>query len=989
MLQNLAPARAGKLPARSASSIDSHMLERELRTTISGEVRFDAGSRALYAADASNYRQVPIGVVIPRTIGDVIETVRLCRRHGAPLLSRGGGTSLCGQCCNVAVVMDFSKYLNKVVEIDKAGKTARVQPGCVLDDLRHAAEQHGLTFAPDPATHTHNTLGGMIGNNSCGPHSVMGGETVHNIIELDVVTYDGTRMTLGPVNDDRLRRILARNDREAEIHRRLLALRDRYAEQIRAHFPTIPRRVSGYNLPALLPQSDADRGFNPAQAIVGSEGTCGVVLEAKVRLLPNPAARSLLVLGYKDVYEAGDHVPDIMQHQPIALEGMDDRLVADMKAVHLHPHNLELLPPGGGWLLVEFGGDSKADSDAQARKLMDALRRRENAPSMKLYDDPPVELKIWKVRESGLGATAHVPDKPITWEGWEDSSVPPENLGKYLRALRQLFDKYEYSCDLYGHFGQGCVHTRIDFDLETAAGISKFREFLHEAAHLAVSLGGSISGEHGDGQSKAELLPIMFGDELMEAFREFKKIWDPDGKMNPGKVIDAYRPDENLRLGTEYNPPVLPVHFHYPGDNGSFSRTLLRCVGVGECRKKSGTMCPSYMATKEEMHSTRGRAHLLFEMVRGDVLHGGWKNESVHEALDLCLSCKGCKGECPVNVDMATYKAEFMAHYYDGRLRPMPAYAFGLIDRWANYASRLPRVANFFTQREPFAALAKTMIGIAPQRRITPFASESFSSWFRKRNMRNKYEKRAQGGRRIILWPDTFNNYFHPETAKAAVDVLEHAGFEITIPQVHLCCGRPLYEFGMLNRARNYLEQIIDILDDDIRAGTPIVGLEPACISVFRDELPNLLAHNKQAKRLHEQTFLLSEFLENELRDFPFPRLPRKAIVHGHCHHKAVLKMTAEEAVMHKLGLDFETLDSGCCGMAGSFGFDKEKYDVSMQCGERTLLPAVRAASGDTLVIADGFSCREQILQTTDAKPLHLAEVLQMALADRAVSGSA
>ncbi|WP_245549313.1 FAD-binding and (Fe-S)-binding domain-containing protein [Noviherbaspirillum massiliense] len=969
MLQNLVDTR--KMAAPPVGGVrDVAALEAQLRQAISGEVRFDAGSRALYAADASNYRQVPIGVVIPRSVEDVIETVRICYRHGAPVLSRGGGTSLCGQCCNVAVVMDFTKYMNNVLEIDTEAKTARVQPGTVLDDLRDAAGKHGLTFAPDPATHTHNTLGGMIGNNSCGPHSVMGGETVHNIVELDVLTYDGVRMTVGATSEEDLRTLGAGTGRRAEIYRDLLALRDRYADEIRGRFPHIPRRVSGYNLEALLPE----HGFNVGRALVGSEGTCVVVLEAKVRLLDNPPARSLLVLGYRDVYEAGDHVPEIMQHKPIALEGMDDRLIDDMKAVHLHPQDVNLLPPGGGWLLVEFGGRDKKDSDDQARRAMETLKKVDHPPSMKLYDDPPVETLLWKVRESGLGATAHVPNKPITWEGWEDSAVPPEKLGEYLRKLRALFDKYGYGCDLYGHFGQGCVHTRIDFELETAEGIKTFRAFLHEAAELVVSLGGTISGEHGDGQSKAELLPIMFGDELMRAFREFKQIWDPLNRMNPGKVVDAYRPDQNLRLGTEYSPPELPVHFHYPSDEGSFPRTLLRCVGVGECRKKHGTMCPSYMATGEEMHSTRGRAHLLFEMVKGEVVRGGWKDESVHEALDLCLSCKGCKGECPVNVDMATYKAEFMSHYYDGRLRPFNAYAFGMIDRWARMASHMPGFANFLTQKPPFSTLAKKLAHIAPQRRITPFAAQSFGAWFRKR------PSAQPGGTRILLWPDTFNNYFHPEVAKDAVRVLEHAGFRVSIPQVHLCCGRPLYEFGMLDHAKHYLQHVMDALGDDIRNGTPIVGLEPACVSVFRDELPNLFPHDEQAKRLQAQVFMLSEFLDKQAGDFRFPPIAQRAIVHGHCHHKSVLKMDAEESVLRKLGLDFRMLDSGCCGMAGSFGFEADKYEVSMRCAERVLLPAVRAAVPDELVIADGFSCREQILQTTSAQPLHLAQVLKRAI---------
>ncbi len=970
MQRNLVDTGSSAPPLASAFG-DMKRLELDLKAAIEGEVRFDDGSRALYATDASNYRQVPIGVVIPRTVDDVLRTVRLCYQYGAPVLSRGGGTSLCGQCCNVAVVMDFSKYLNRIIEIDVEHKTARVQPGVVLDDLRHAAERHGLTFAPDPATHNHNTLGGMIGNNSCGPHSVMGGETVHNIIELDVLTYDGTRMTVGATSDEELRAITARNDRRGEIYHALRELRDACGDEVRRRYPQIPRRVSGFNLGALLPE----RGFHVAQALVGSEGTCVVVLEAKVRLVDNPAARSLLVLGYPDVYHAGDHVPEVMKHQPIALEGIDDRLISDMKKVHLHPHNIELLPPGKGWLLVEFGGDSKADSEAKAHRLMDALKQSEHPPSMKLFNDPPVEKKLWKVRESGLGATAHVPDQPLTWEGWEDSSVPPERLGEYLRKLRALFDKYGYGCDLYGHFGQGCVHTRIDFDLETAEGIRKYREFLHEAAHLVVGLGGSISGEHGDGQSKAELLPIMFGDRLMQAFREFKGIWDPHWKMNPGKVIGAYRADENLRLGVDYNPPPeLPLKFHYTADNGSFPRTLLRCVGVGECRKKDGTMCPSYQATGEEMHSTRGRAHLLFEMVRGETVRGGWRDEAVHEALDLCLSCKGCKGECPVNVDMATYKAEFMSHYYAGRLRPLNAYAFGMIDRWARLGSHIPRVANFLSQNAPFAGIAKKLLHIAPQRRITRLANQSFSDWFAQR------PRQHRTGMKVLLWPDTFNNYFHPEVAQAAVEVLEGAGCQVALPETHVCCGRPLYEFGMVDRARLYLRHVLNALAEDIRAGMPVVGLEPACVSVFRDELVELMPHDEQAMRLHRQVFLLSEFLERDGIDFPYRDLGRRAVVHGHCHHKAILQMDAEQSVLRKLGLEVNLLDSGCCGMAGSFGFEREKYEVSMRCGERVLLPAVRAANADDLIIADGFSCREQIVQTTQREPLHLAQVLRMAL---------
>jgi FAD/FMN-containing dehydrogenase/Fe-S oxidoreductase len=906
-------------------------------------------------------------VVIPRTEEDVIRTVACCREHGAPVLARGGGTSLCGQCCNVAVVIDFSKYLNRILELDPAGRFARVQPGVVLDDLRDAAEKHGLTFGPDPSTHNHNTLGGMIGNNSCGVHSVMAGETVHNVIELEILTYDGTRMVLGAPDDAALEAIVAAGGRRGEVHARLRELRDRYADEIRRIFPKIPRRVSGYNLEALLPE----KGFNVARSVVGSEGTCVIVLSAKVRLVESPRGRSLLVLGYPSVFEAADHATELMKHGPIGLEGIDDRLVADMKAVGLHPQDVKLLPEGGGWLLVEFGGKDREESHAKAREAMKALEKAGHAPTMKLFDDAKEENLIWEVRKSGLGATAHVPGKPITWEGWEDSAVPPERLGEYLRKLRALLDRYGYACDLYGHFGQGCVHTRIDFDLETRSGIATFRRFLDDAAHLVVSLGGSISGEHGDGQSKAALLPIMFGADLMRAFGEFKRIWDPGNRMNPGKVVDAYQPDENLRLGTSYDPPAVKTQFAYPDDQGDFGRALLRCVGVGECRKKSGVMCPSYHATHEEMHSTRGRAHLLHEMLQGTALKGGWRSEPVREALDLCLSCKGCKKECPVHVDMATYKAEFMARHYAGRIKPRAAYLFGYIDRWARLASHAPGFVNALTQSSLTAGIAKALGGVHSARRIPSFAAETFTTQFARR------PPAASAAARVVLWPDTFNEHLHPEVALAAAEVIERHGFRVTLPREPLCCGRPLYEFGLLDEARAYLERILDALAPEIEEGVPIVVLEPACASVFHDEMTNLLPGRERARRLARQVFPFADWLAQQRPAEAHGTLAhRKAVVHAHCHHRAVLGLDGYEAMLKRAALDYELLDSGCCGMAGAFGFEREKYDVSIKCAERVLLPAVREAAQDTLVIADGFSCREQIAQCTGRRPLHLAQVL-------------
>ena len=963
-----AVAREGPRPPRLRREVDARALEGELRRRIRGEVRFDDGSRALYATDGSNYRQVPIGVVVPRTAQDVVEAVAAAREVGAPITMRGGGTSLAGQCCNVAVVIDCSKYLDRIVELDVARRRARVQPGLVLDGLRSEAEKRGLTFAPDPSTHSHCTLGGMIGNNSCGVHSVMGGSTSDNVEELEVVLYDGTRLTVGATPEADLERIVAGGGRRGEIYRRLRDLRDRYAGQIRARFPDIPRRVSGYDLTQLLPE----KGFHLARALVGTEGTCATILEATVRLLPSPRCRSLLVLGYPDVYRAADHIPEVMEAGPIGCEGLDEVLVADMKRMKIHPRDTRLLPDGKGWLLVEFGGDTKEEADAKARALM---ARVAGGASNKLFDDAWEEEKLWKVREAGLGATARLADGTETWEGWEDAAVPPRALGSYLRKFRELLDSYGYQCALYGHFGQGCVHTRIEFDLTTREGIAKYRRFVTDAARLVVSHGGSLSGEHGDGQSKAELLPMMYGEELVRAFEEFKSIWDPDWKMNPGKVVRPHRIDEDLRVGAGYRPPEPRTHFAFPEDDFSLAKATRRCVGIGECRKHEvGTMCPSYRVTKEEMHSTRGRAHLLFEMLQGDPLRGGWRAEPVKEALDLCLACKACKGECPVNVDVATYKAEFLSHYYAGRLRPRHAYAMGLIHWWARIASRVPGVANFAMHAPGLARALKWIGGIAPERKVPRFATRTFRAWFESRRSLDA------GSPRVLLWADTFNNFFHPEVAQAAVEVLEDAGFQVAIQPERLCCGRPLYDYGMLDLAKRKLRQILDDLRPEIARGTPVVGLEPSCVATFRDEMCSLFPHDEDAKRLREQTYLLSEFLVERAKGWTAPRLERKALVHGHCHHKSVLGFDAEQELLRRMGLDAEVLDSGCCGMAGSFGFEREKFDISMTIGEQKLLPRARACPPEALLIADGFSCREQVEQGTGKVPLHVAQVLQLAL---------
>ena len=968
--------------ASKTAQVDAASLADALLSQVRGEVRFDSSTRALYATDGSNFRQLPIGVVLPRDGDDVLAAVALCRQFGAPLLCRGGGTSLAGQCCNVAVILDFSKYMARILEIDPARRIARVQPGVVLDTLRAAAEKHHLTFAPDPATHDRCTLGGMIGNNSCGVHSVMAGKTDDNIEELDILTYDGLRMKVGATSAEELQSICAEKSRRGEIYSKLQTIAATYGDQVRKLFPNIPRRVSGYNLNFLLPEN----GFHVARALVGSEGTCVTILEATCRLVESPPERVLLVVAYPDIYQCADHVPEIMAHKPIGLEGFDDLLVGYTRKKGINSEGLALLPDGGGWLMVEFGASTARAAESKARKLMKALGRDPTPPNMQLFTNPQQIKRVWEVRESALGATSHVAGEPLNWEGWEDAAVAPEKLGGYLRDLRKMFAAYGYKGSLYGHFGHGCVHTRINFDLQSKDGIAKFRKFMEEAADLVVSYGGSISGEHGDGQSRGELLPKMFGPQLVQAFREFKSVWDPEWKMNPGKLIEPYKLDENLRLGAAYSPWQPETNFKFAADHGSLAEATLRCVGVGKCRREEGgLMCPSYRATHEEEHSTRGRAHLLWEMTQGQgrrdgIIRDGWRSEEVKKSLDLCLACKGCKSDCPVGVDVATYKAEFLSHYYEGRARPLSAYAFGNIDLWARVASQAPGLVNLTTQLPILRDVAKLVAGIPLQRSIPAFAPETFKTWFQRRAVRTNAAPSNADAPPVLLWPDTFNNYFHPGTAIAAVEVLEAAGFRVVVPAANLCCGRPLYDHGMLDRAQSLLLKILDELAPEIEAGIPIIGLDPSCVAVFRDELVNLFPHDERAQALARQTFLLSEFLETQAKDFPLPRLNRKAVLHGHCHHKSLMKMTAEESLLRRLGVDFQSPSPGCCGMAGSFGFEREKYDISMAIGEMELLPAVRQAPPNWLIIADGFSCREQIAQGTPRHALHLAEVLQMAL---------
>ncbi|MFI2759172.1 FAD-linked oxidase C-terminal domain-containing protein [Streptomyces echinatus] len=960
---------------------DTSGLEAALRAEVDGEVRFDAGSRGAYATDGSNYRQVPIGVVVPRTVEAGARAVSVCARFDAPVLSRGGGTSLAGQSTNTAVVIDWSKYCTGVLSVDPERRTCVVEPGIVLDELNRHLARHRLQFGPKPSTHSHCALGGMIGNNSCGASAQAYGKTVDNIRRLEILTYDGQRAWVGPTPPDERARIVAGGGRLAEIYAGLDRIATAYLADIRRGYPKIPRRVSGYNLDSLLPEN----GFDVAKALVGSEGTLVTVLRAELDLVPVPSYQSLLVLGYDDICAAADDVPRLLEHcSPTQLEALDGRMAQLMREEGAHLESLAVLPEGDSWLMVQYSGDSQDDVDEQAHALLHALGRDEKDGRVAFSDNPEREQKMLKAREAGLGVTARPPDDRETWEGWEDSAVPPERLGDYLRDLKRLFEEFGYDHpSLYGHFGQGCVHTRIPFGLKTAEGVAGFRRFLERAADLVVSYGGSLSGEHGDGQSRGELLTRMFGERLVTAFGELKALFDPGNRMNPGKIVHPNPVDGQLRLGPAWRPATPATHFGFPEDDHSFDRAVMRCVGIGNCRSHSGgVMCPSYRATREEEHSTRGRARLLFEMLDGhadSAIEDGWRSTAVHDALDLCLACKGCKSDCPTGVDMATLKAEFMSRHYAGRLRPMAHYSMGWLPLWARLSRTAPSLVNSALHAPVLARLGKRLAGIDEARPAPVFAEESFVQWWR---ARERDEPDPADPRTVVLWPDTFSTYFHPAIAKSAVRVLEDAGFRVAVPTEPVCCGLTWISTGQLPVAKKVLTRTLAVLRPYLEAGTPIIGLEPSCTAVFRADAPELMPGDQDVTRLAAQTRTFAEQLVHHAPDgWRPPGLARQATVQTHCHQHAVMKFDADRELMRRAHLDAEVLDEGCCGLAGNFGFERGHHEVSMAVAEQGVLPAVRGTAPDSLVLADGFSCRTQIEQAgTGRRALHLAEVLALAL---------
>ncbi len=963
----------------TVSETRRHDLEAALRQAIRGEISFDAGTRAVYATDSSNYRQVPLGVVFPLDHDDVVAAMRICAEYDAPVLARGAGTSLAGQACNVAVVLDTSRHMTRIFEIDPIARTARVQPGAVLDDLRRAAEEHGLTFGPDPATHAWCTLGGMIGNNSCGSHALYAGKTVDNVEQLTIVEYGGATYVVGAYDDEAYDNAMAQGGRLAEVLEDLRAIGTRHADRVRARFPDIPRRVSGYNLDQLLPEN----GLHVARALVGTESTCAVVTEAVVRLSLSPRHRRLVVIGYPDVFLAADAVPSLLRHPLLALEGFDGTLVDQMRARPLHVEHLSLLPEGRGWLLAELGSDEPDAADRLAEAFVADLP---SEVAWHRYDDAERQQRVWLVRESGLGATAVTSDGTRNHEGWEDAAVAPEQLGAYLRAVTALWAEFGYSGAWYGHFGQGCVHTRNDFDFKRVGGLVAYRRFVERAADLVVSLGGSLSGEHGDGQARGELLGRMYGPELVDAFRAFRAVFDPRGRMNPGKVIDAYPLDSNLRYGPAYRRESLGrSQFVFGGEGRSLQRAAERCVGVGRCRRDdAGTMCPSYRATRDERHSTRGRAKLLVELFQGETTPATWRNEDVRQALDLCLSCKGCAVDCPTGVDMASYKAEFLSHHYAGRLRPRAMYALGLLPWIARAVARVPWLPNAVLGARGLGWAVRRLAGITTARPAPRFAPRTF------RRGPNATARRDDLLATVVVWPDTFTDTFRPQVADDLVAVLEAIGERVAVPSSWACCGRPLYDVGMLGLARRALRQLLDVLEPWTSRGIPVVVAEPSCLAAFRDELPALLSDDPRAAvlaslaRSPAEHLLASPLFEVALAQRSVVRGqggPQKpVVVHPHCHGRTIGTPRADRELLERTGFRPDILDAGCCGLAGSFGYRAEHEPLSRRIGEDQWLPKVRAALGrqdDAAVVLDGFSCGMQLEQLSDLRSTALISVVR------------
>ncbi|GAA2306293.1 FAD-binding and (Fe-S)-binding domain-containing protein [Actinomadura luteofluorescens] len=916
-------------------------------------------ARSLYSSDASLYRVPPRVVVTPREAGELPAVLAVCRDAGVPLTMRGAGTSIAGNAVGPGVVADVSRHLNRVLEIDPEAGTALVEPGIVQADLHRAAAEHGLRFGPDPSTRTRATLGGMIGNNACGSRALGYGRTSDNVLGLDVVTGSGERLRLGDVPGARPGSVLLE---------RLRGLVGENLALVRTEFGRFGRQVSGYSLEHLLPE----QGFDVARALVGSEGTLALTLAARVRMVREPAHRALVVLGYGSMAEAADAVPAILPHGPVACEGLDSRIV-DVVRERRGAAAVPPLPSGSGWLLVELAGPEAGALRSTAREIVADSGCADSA----LVEDMALADALWRIREDGSGLVARTPSGEQAHAGWEDAAVPPERLGAYLREFEALLAGYDLFGVPYGHFGDGCIHVRIDFPFGRTGGTRVFRDFLNEAAALAARHGGTMSGEHGDGRARSELLPHMYSPEALALCSAVKDVFDPDDVLNPGIIVRPAAVDADLRA-VQTIPLDRGLGLAYRDDRGDLSRAVHRCTGVGKCRADNtgsgGVMCPSYLATREEKDSTRGRARVLQEVVSGKLGPDGWKSDALHDVLDLCLACKGCASDCPTGVDMASYKAEALHRRYRGRIRPRSHYALGRLPRWTRLAARAPaaiKAVNAAMRSRALKPLLAWGAGIDGRRTLPALAPVTFRRWFA--------SHRSPRGRNgdVVLFVDSFTDAFSPEVGRATVRVLEHAGYRVTVTERPVCCGITWISTGQLDGARAQARRTVRALLPHVRRGARVVGMEPSCTGVLRSDAEELLrgVDAAAAREVAAATRTLAELLA-ETPDWTPPDLSGvTGIAQPHCHHHAVMGWAKDADLLRKAGADVERLGD-CCGLAGNFGVEKGHHEVSVAVAEQRLLPAVRAAGEDAVVLADGFSCRTQLRELARRDGEHLAELL-------------
>lgn len=924
-------------------------LPARLRAAGVHDVRTDRATRAVYSADASLYRVVPAAVAFPRSAEEVEAAVVVAREAGVSLTARGAGTSVAGNAIGPGLVLDLSRHLHRIIEIDPGGRTARVQPGVVLADLQRAAGVHGLRFGPDPSTHSRCTLGGMVGNDACGSRALGYGRTADNVAGLSLITGSGERLTV------------SRSEGTQGFAHGLANLRsvvDSNLAILRTEFGRFGRQVSGYALHQLLPENR----FDLTRALVGSEGTLGVITEITARLVAEPAERALVVFGFADIVAAAAAAPAVLEHGPTACEGLDARIV-DVVRRRRGSGAVPDLPRGAAWLLVELPGASRAEVLARAA----VLARTIDAVETRVVDSPAESAALWRIREDGAGLAGRAPSGAPAWSGWEDAAVPPAALAAYLGEFERLVADHGLTHMPFGHFGDGCVHTRLDFALGAPGGADRMRSFLVEAAELVVRHGGSLSGEHGDGRARSELLPIMYSEDAMRAMAAVKHVFDPDGVLNPGVLVDPAPFDASLRV-TSLLPVIHQTGFAYPGEGGDFAETVHRCTGVGRCRVTApavgSVMCPSYVATREEKDSTRGRARVLQEMVNGQLIQG-WRSPEVHDALDLCLSCKGCATDCPTGVDMATWKAEVLHQTYRGRLRPLTHYSLGRLPRWARMASRAPGVANRLSRVPALHRLLFAVAGIDRRRSAPSFPAQTFRDWFE--------SLAGADAADVLLYVDSFTDLFTPDVGKAMVEVLESAGFRVGLTPPDACCGLTWISTGQLDQAKRILGRTLDALDGT-PSTVPIVGIEPSCTAVLRHDAARLVP-GEAARRVADRIMTLAELLEDHPSWTPPDLSDVTVVAQPHCHHHAVMGWDADAALLERAGAQVDRV-GGCCGLAGNFGMERGHYDMSVAVAEQQLLPAIERSASDTVVLADGFSCRTQIDDLSGRPTVHLAELI-------------